>query len=132
MSRQSLKAAGAALILLDNMSLDQMRSAVAIARAYPAAKLEASGGLRLENAREVAGTGVHYLSVGALTHSSPALDLALDVGLSAHRGRWRPPHRRDRPRQPACARRSPPSAWRRRPPQRLGPPSISADLARRP
>jgi nicotinate-nucleotide pyrophosphorylase (carboxylating) len=80
-------AAGAALILLDNMSLDQMRSAVAIARVYPAAKLEASGGLRLENAREVAGTGVHYLSVGALTHSSPALDLALDVGLSAHRGR---------------------------------------------
>jgi nicotinate-nucleotide pyrophosphorylase (carboxylating) len=74
-------AAGAALILLDNMSLDQMRSAVAMARAYPAAKLEASGGLRLENAREVASTGVHYLSVGALTHSSPALDLALDVGL---------------------------------------------------
>ena len=80
-------AAGAALILLDNMSLDQMRSAVAMARAYPAATLEASGGLRLENAREVASTGVHYLSVGALTHSSPALDLALDVGLSASRGR---------------------------------------------
>jgi len=62
-------AAGAALILLDNMSPDQMRSAVAMARACPAAKLEASGGLRLENAREVASTGVHYLSVGALTHS---------------------------------------------------------------
>jgi nicotinate-nucleotide pyrophosphorylase (carboxylating) len=76
-------AAGAALILLDNMSLDQMRSAVAMARAYPAAKLEASGGLRLENARQVASIGVHYLSVGALTHSSPALDLALDVGLPA-------------------------------------------------
>ena len=76
-------AAGATLILLDNMSPDQMRSAVAMARAYPAARLEASGGLRLENAREVASTGVHYLSVGALTHSSPALDLALDVGLSA-------------------------------------------------
>ena len=72
-------AAGAALILLDNMSLDQMRSAVAMARAYPAAKLEASGGLRLANARQVASTGVHYLAVGALTHSSPALDLALDV-----------------------------------------------------
>ena len=78
-------AAGAALILLDNMSPDQMRSAVAMARACPAAKLEASGGLRLENAREVASTGVHYLSVGALTHSSPALDLALDVGLSGSR-----------------------------------------------
>jgi nicotinate-nucleotide pyrophosphorylase (carboxylating) len=135
-------AAGAALILLDNMSLDQMRSAVAMARAYPAAKLEASGGLRLENAREVASTGVHYLSVGALTHSSPAVDLALDVGLPAYTaagtlaagnvtacpvhtrrqravrpsgrsryrgypGSWRPPHRRDRPRQSACARRSP-------------------------
>jgi nicotinate-nucleotide pyrophosphorylase (carboxylating) len=80
-------AAGAALILLDNMNLDQMRSAVAMARAYPAAKLEASGGLRLENAREVASTGVHYLSVGALTHSSPALDLALDVDLQAYHGR---------------------------------------------
>jgi nicotinate-nucleotide pyrophosphorylase (carboxylating) len=79
-------AAGAALILLDNMSPDQMRSAVAMARACPAAKLEASGGLRLENAREVASTGVHYLSVGALTHSSPALDLALDMGLPAYRG----------------------------------------------
>jgi nicotinate-nucleotide pyrophosphorylase (carboxylating) len=75
-------AAGATLILLDNMSLDQIRSAVALARAYPAAKLEASGGLRLENARQVASTGVHYLSVGALTHSSPVLDLALDVGVS--------------------------------------------------
>ena len=100
-------AAGAALILLDNMSPDQMRSAVAMARACPAAKLEASGGLRLENAREVASTGVHYLSVGALTHSSPALDLALDVGLSAYRGRRyascrnvtasRPRRRRDQP-----------------------------------
>jgi nicotinate-nucleotide pyrophosphorylase (carboxylating) len=80
-------AAGATLILLDNMSLDQMRSAVAMARAHPPAKLEASGGLQLENAREVASTGVHYLSVGALTHSSPALDLALDVGLPAYRGR---------------------------------------------
>ena len=79
-------AAGAALILLDNMSPDQMRSAVAMARACPAAKLEASGGLRLENAREVASTGVHYLSVGALTHSSPALDLAIDMGLPAYRG----------------------------------------------
>src|SRR5207244_7993392 len=78
-------AAGAALILLDNMSPDQMRSAVVMARACPAVKLEASGGLRLENAREVASTGVHYLSVGALTHSSPALDLALDVGLSGSR-----------------------------------------------
>src|SRR6185437_1793472 len=94
-------AAGAALILLDNMSLDQMRSAVAMARAYPAAKLEASGGLRLENAKEVASTGVHYLSVGALTHSSPALDLALDVGLSAYRGRPQRPRSAAQTRVPA-------------------------------
>jgi nicotinate-nucleotide pyrophosphorylase (carboxylating) len=72
-------AAGATLILLDNMSLADMRSSVRAAAAYPLAKLEASGGLRLENARAVAETGVHYLSVGALTHSSPALDLALDM-----------------------------------------------------
>jgi nicotinate-nucleotide pyrophosphorylase (carboxylating) len=72
-------AAGAVLILLDNMSLDEMSAAVKIATAYPAAKLEASGGLRLSNARAVAETGVHFLAVGALTHSSPALDLALDV-----------------------------------------------------
>ena len=72
-------AAGAGLILLDNMSVDQLRAAVSLARAYPDARLEASGGLRLENARAVALTGVHYLSVGALTHSSPALDLGLDL-----------------------------------------------------
>jgi nicotinate-nucleotide pyrophosphorylase (carboxylating) len=51
---------------------------VAVAREYHGVRLEASGGLRLANAREVAETGVDYLSVGALTHSSPALDLALD------------------------------------------------------
>jgi nicotinate-nucleotide pyrophosphorylase (carboxylating) len=75
-------AAGATLILLDNMSLDEMRVAVKTARAYPASRLEASGGLRLANAREVAATGVHYLAVGALTHSSPALDIALDLAAS--------------------------------------------------
>jgi nicotinate-nucleotide pyrophosphorylase (carboxylating) len=72
-------AAGATLILLDNMSAEQMRSAVRMASSYPGVKLEASGGLTLENARAVAETGVHYLAVGALTHSSRALDLALDV-----------------------------------------------------
>jgi nicotinate-nucleotide pyrophosphorylase (carboxylating) len=71
--------AGAELILLDNMSLDQMRTAVAMAAPYPAARLEASGGLHLDSARAVAETGVHYLAVGALTHSSPALDLGLDL-----------------------------------------------------
>ncbi len=71
--------AGAGLILLDNMGLADLRAAVAIASRYPAARLEASGGLRLEVARAVAETGVDYVAVGALTHSSGALDLGLDV-----------------------------------------------------
>ena len=72
-------AEGAGLILLDNMDLAGLRAAVALARRYPAAQLEASGGLRLETARAVAETGVDFIAVGALTHSSPALDLGLDV-----------------------------------------------------
>jgi len=71
--------AGAELILLDNMDLAALRAAVALARRYPGARLEASGGLRLETARAVAETGVDFLAVGALTHSSPALDLGLDI-----------------------------------------------------
>ena len=75
--RESLEA-GARFILLDNMSDDELRAAVAVARRYSGVRLEASGGLRLETARAVALCGVDYLSVGALTHSSPALDLGLD------------------------------------------------------
>ena len=71
-------AAGARFILLDNMPVPVMREAVAVARAYDGVRLEASGGLQLSNAREVASTGVDYLSVGGLTHSSGALDLGLD------------------------------------------------------
>ena len=71
--------AGARLILLDNMDLADLRSAAAMARRYPLARLEASGGLRLEAARAVAQTGVDFVAVGALTHSSPALDLGLDL-----------------------------------------------------
>ena len=71
--------AGARLILLDNMSTDQLCAAVAVARSAPGVRLEASGGLTLARAREVAETGVDYLAVGALTHSAPALDLGLDV-----------------------------------------------------
>ena len=77
-AREAL-AEGAGLILLDNMDLADLRAAVAQARRYPAAQLEASGGLRLETARAVAETGVDFIAVGALTHSSPALDLGLDV-----------------------------------------------------
>jgi nicotinate-nucleotide pyrophosphorylase (carboxylating) len=69
--------AGAELILLDNMDVPQLRSAVE--QVAGRAKLEASGSLRLDNAREVAETGVDYLSVGALTHSAPVLDIAMDL-----------------------------------------------------
>jgi nicotinate-nucleotide pyrophosphorylase (carboxylating) len=85
--RESLEA-GARLILLDNMNVSTMRGAVEIARKHSEGiRLEASGGLRLENAREVASTGVDYLAVGALTHSSPALDLGVDVRHDACRTR---------------------------------------------
>jgi nicotinate-nucleotide pyrophosphorylase (carboxylating) len=71
--------AGAQLILLDNMDLPELRAAVAMAAGYPGVKLEASGGLRLADARAVAETGVDYVAVGGLTHSAPALDLGLDL-----------------------------------------------------
>lgn len=69
--------AGADLVLLDNMSLADMRAAVEYAAGR--ARLEASGGLALGRARAVAETGVDYLSVGALTHSAPVLDIGLDM-----------------------------------------------------
>ena len=72
--------AGAELILLDNFSTSQTQEAVLRARSAPRrVLLEASGGLTLERAFEVASTGVDYLAVGALTHSAPALDLGLDL-----------------------------------------------------
>jgi nicotinate-nucleotide pyrophosphorylase (carboxylating) len=69
--------AGADLVLLDNMPVADMRRAVELVAGR--ARLEASGGLRLDNAREVAETGVDYLAVGALTHSAPVLDIACDL-----------------------------------------------------
>ena len=69
--------AGAQLVLLDNMNLDDMRAVVAYAAGR--CRLEASGGLTLDTARAVAETGVDYLSVGALTHSAPGLDIGLDI-----------------------------------------------------
>jgi nicotinate-nucleotide pyrophosphorylase (carboxylating) len=68
-------AAGAGWILLDNMTPSQLREAVA--RVGGRAKLEASGGVTLETVRDAAATGVDFVSVGALTHSAPALDLSL-------------------------------------------------------
>jgi nicotinate-nucleotide pyrophosphorylase (carboxylating) len=70
--------AGARFLLLDNMVPAVLRECAAVARQYREVRLEASGGLRLSNAREVAETGVDYLAVGGLTHSSRALDLGLD------------------------------------------------------
>ncbi|MCZ2817597.1 carboxylating nicotinate-nucleotide diphosphorylase [Modestobacter sp. VKM Ac-2984] len=70
--------AGADFLLLDNMTPDQLRQAVALVGDLDV-DLEATGGLTLDIAREVADTGIDFLSVGALTHSSPILDLALDL-----------------------------------------------------
>ncbi|MER6988561.1 carboxylating nicotinate-nucleotide diphosphorylase [Saccharopolyspora hirsuta] len=68
------------LVLLDNFTPDQCAEAVRRVReTSPNTELEASGGLTLEVAAEYAETGVHYLAVGGLTHSSPALDLGLDM-----------------------------------------------------
>ena len=73
-------AAGAPCLLLDNMSVDELSGAVA--RVGGRAKLEASGNVTLENIRERALTGVDFISVGALTHSAPALDLSLLLEIS--------------------------------------------------
>jgi nicotinate-nucleotide pyrophosphorylase (carboxylating) len=67
--------AGAKRILLDNMDVAQLREAVA--HVDGRASLEASGGITLQKLKEVAGTGLQFISVGALTHSAPALDLSL-------------------------------------------------------
>lgn len=64
-------------ILLDNMTNEQMAEAVAITDGR--AKLEASGGLTLERAAEVAATGVDFIAVGALTHSAKVMDIAMDL-----------------------------------------------------
>ena len=69
-------AAGADMIMLDNMSLEMMREAVAIAAGR--VPLEASGNMTLDRVRAVAETGVDYISVGALTHSARAVDISLD------------------------------------------------------
>jgi nicotinate-nucleotide pyrophosphorylase (carboxylating) len=67
--------AGAPRILLDNMSVEQLREAVE--HVDGRAELEASGGVTLQTLREIAGTGLQFVSVGAITHSAPALDLSL-------------------------------------------------------
>ena len=68
--------AGADIVLLDNMSCDQIREAIKLIDGR--SKTEASGGVTLETVREIAETGVDFISVGALTHSAPSVDIALD------------------------------------------------------
>jgi nicotinate-nucleotide pyrophosphorylase (carboxylating) len=71
---------GAEIILLDNMDLEQLREAVSLVRReHPEIKLEASGGVNLESVAGIAATGVDFISVGALTHSAPAIDISLDL-----------------------------------------------------
>jgi nicotinate-nucleotide pyrophosphorylase (carboxylating) len=70
-------AAGAQVVLVDNASPDLLRAAVA--RTAGRARLEASGGITLENLATLAGTGVDYVSLGALTHSAPAIDFSLRI-----------------------------------------------------
>ena len=69
--------AGADIVMLDNMPVEAMREAVEAAGGR--ALLEASGGVNLDTVREIAATGVDLISVGALTHSAPALDISLEV-----------------------------------------------------
>ncbi|MDP4625580.1 MAG: carboxylating nicotinate-nucleotide diphosphorylase [Akkermansiaceae bacterium] len=76
--RDFLALDGVDYILLDNMSLDQLREAVEMRGEKNRVRLEASGGVNLETVKEISETGVDFISVGALTHSAPSLDIGLD------------------------------------------------------
>jgi nicotinate-nucleotide pyrophosphorylase (carboxylating) len=76
--RNFLTLEGVDHILLDNMSLDELRAAVDARGNRSQPQLEASGGVHLETVRKIAETGVDFISVGSLTHSAPALDIGLD------------------------------------------------------
>lgn len=73
-----LKLEGVDYILLDNMSLEELTEAVELRGERHRIRLEASGGVNLETVKGIAETGVDFISVGALTHSAPALDIGLD------------------------------------------------------
>jgi nicotinate-nucleotide pyrophosphorylase (carboxylating) len=73
--------AGADRLLLDNMDPIELREAVSVRGSAERPELEASGGVTLVNVREIAETGVDYVSVGALTHSAPALDLSMIIDI---------------------------------------------------
>ncbi len=76
--RRFLEMEGIDVILLDNMAPAEMREAVALGK-KKGVKFEASGGVSLQNVRQIASTGVDYISVGALTHSARAIDLSLEL-----------------------------------------------------
>ena len=77
--RRFLTLRGVDVILLDNMTLAQLREAVSLKR--PGVAFEASGGVNLETVRQIAETGVDFISVGELTHSARAVDLSLEISL---------------------------------------------------
>jgi len=81
--REFLEIAGVDVILLDNMKPSTLREAVALRRGKRV-KFEASGGVTLKNIRQIAATGVDYISVGALTHSAPAIDFSLELTHAAN------------------------------------------------
>ena len=76
--RSFLEIDGIDVILLDNMKPSEMREAVAIGKKKKV-KFEASGGVTLKNVRQIAATGVDFISVGALTHSARAIDMSLEL-----------------------------------------------------
>ncbi len=76
--REFLETPGVDIILLDNMKTAQLREAVALRKTRPV-QLEASGGITLQTVRQIAATGVDYVSVGALTHSAIAADLSMEL-----------------------------------------------------
>jgi nicotinate-nucleotide pyrophosphorylase (carboxylating) len=86
--------AGADFLLCDNMTPERLREVVSAV--HGRAELEATGGLTLEKARAYGETGVNYLSVGGLTHSSPILDIAMDLRPRSTGGRAPTADRRDR------------------------------------
>src|SRR5207237_9195321 len=75
--RTSVEIDGIDLILLDNMKPAQIREAIALGKNK--VKFEASGGVTLKNVRQIAATGVDYISIGALTHSPRAIDFSLEL-----------------------------------------------------
>ncbi len=71
--------AGADMIMLDNMDISEIKEALQLCRKMPQVKVEVSGGVTLENIRDIASTGVDFVSVGAITHSAKASDISLEI-----------------------------------------------------